>query len=275
MPVKRSSRRKTMKRKLRKRRTMKRDVNPVRKFIDKKTYSEWESKIIQQFYTDKKTKTDLIPSSNNPSILKQSKVIVVIDYDNFTTKVSLEQYDKLPPKHKIMLFHIGKMKPDKVSFGYEDKLFSYPALDFGGLTNYKQKVGEKGIFIGKTITVKKSSDITKYADTIYNEWKRCSQTKKFYGGIKSKLNKFLRSVCNDEYKQFKIRFVKLPPRHRVVVSVDDIIQLTGVYYERTFDSDDKYAVQTSGENVFCSVEKEFITPNINKTNLLNEYKTYV
>ena len=46
------------------------------------------------------------------------------------------------------------------------------------------------------------------------------------------------------------------------------------YYERTFDSDDKYAVQTSGENVFCSVEKMFITPNINKTNLFNEYKTY-
>ena len=284
MPSKRSIRRKTMKRSIRrktmKRRTQKSPINPVleipvnKNTIDKKTYSEWESQIIQHFYTDKKTKTDLIPTSNNPSILKQSKVIVVIDYDNFSTKVSLEQYDKLPTKHKIMLFHIGKMKPDKVSFGYEDKLFSYPALDFGGLTNYKQTIGEKGTFIGKTITIKKSTDITNYIDSIYNEWKRCSQTNKFYGGIKSKLTKFLRSVCNDEYKQFKVRFVKLPPRHRVVVSVDDIIQLTGVYYERTFDSDDKYAVQTSGKNVFCSVEKMFITPNINKTNLLNEYKTY-
>ena len=284
MPSKRSIRRKTMKRSIRrktmKRRTPKSPINPVlespvnRKMIDKKTYSEWESQIIQHFYTDKKTKTDLIPTPNNPSVLKQSKVIVVIDYDNFSTKVSLEQYDKLPTKHKIMLFHIGKMKPDKVSFGYEDKLFSYPALDFGGLTNYKQTIGEKGTFIGKTITIKKSTDITNYTNSIYNEWKRCSQTNKFYGGIKSKLTKFLRSVCNDEYKQFKVRFVKLPPRHRVVVSVDDIIQLTGVYYERTFDSDDKYAVQTSGKNVLCSVEKMFITPNINKTNLFNEYKTY-
>ena len=155
MPSKRSIRRKTMKR-----RTPKSPINPLlespvnRKMIDKKTYSEWESKIIQHFYTDKKTKTDLIPTSNNPSVLKQSKVIVVIDYDNFSTKVSLKQYDKLPTKHKIMLFHIGKMKPDKVSFGYEDKLFSYPALDFGGLTNYKQTIGEKGTFIGKTITIK-------------------------------------------------------------------------------------------------------------------------
>ena len=43
------------------------------------------------------------------------------------------------------------MKDDLVSLGYEDDVFSYPGLDFGGLTNYKQKLGTKMNFNPNTL----------------------------------------------------------------------------------------------------------------------------
>ena len=102
-----------------------------------------QEKIIDEYYTDKHLKTDLFPKKNKRAVLKQSKTIIALDFDKLSSNVDKGKKKDLPEKHKISLFHIGKMKDDLVSLGYEDDVFSYPGLDFGGLTNYKQKLGKK------------------------------------------------------------------------------------------------------------------------------------
>ena len=243
--------------------------------IDKETFYKWQEEIINTYYTDKHIKTDLIPSDNKPSFLLQSKVIIVLDFDNLSKNVSKTE---LPVKHKISLFHIGKMKDDLVSLGYENDTFSYPALDFGGLTNYKQKLGKRNDFLPTYFGLEKSTDITKNLDKIYNSWKKYNKKDRLYGNMKVKMNKFLRSAVmfldSSNYTKMYVRFIKLPEAHRVLVSSSDIKNLTGNYYERLFKGDKEFAKTSSGKDLYCAIQKEFINTNINKYNLLNEYTTY-
>ena len=250
--------------------------------IDKETFYKWQEEIINTYYTDKHIKTDLIPSDNKPSFLLQSKVIIVLDFDNFSKNVSKRNVSKtgLPVKHKISLFHIGKMKDDLVSLGYEDNEMLYPGLDFGGLTNYRQKIGSKHTFLPKHFDVNKPTDITQNIDKIYKVWKYYNKKKQLYGNIKIKLNKFLRSAVSylysSDYTKMTIRFIKLPENHRVIVKSTDIKKLTGNYYERIFKGDKEFAKTSSGKDMYCAIQKGLptVNTNINKFNLLNEYQVY-
>lgn len=246
--------------------------------IDKNKYLLWQDKIINNYYTNKHIRTELIPKNNNLSVLKQSKTIIVLDFDKLSLNVGKNKKKSLPPKNKISLFHIGKMKNDLVSIGYEDNTFSYPGLDFGGLTNYKQKLGTKNKFQSKYYTLSKSTDITNNLNNIYITWKKYNNKNRLYGDIKVKLNKFLRSsliyLNNSNYDIINIRFVKLPIVHRVVATSHDIKKFAGNYYERLFKGDKDYAKVSSGKDLYCAITSSFITTNINKYNLLNEYSTY-
>jgi len=246
--------------------------------IDKDTFLKWQEKIIDEYYTDKHLKTELLPKKNQKAVLKQSKVILVLDFNKLSTDVDKKRKKELPKKHKISLFHIGKMKEDLVSLGYEDDTFSYPALDFGGLTNYKQKLGKRNDFLPTYFGLEKSTDITKNLDKIYNSWKKYNKKDRLYGNMKVKMNKFLRSAVmfldSSNYTKMYVRFIKLPEAHRVLVSSSDIKNLTGNYYERLFKGDKEFAKTSSGKDLYCAIQKEFINTNINKYNLLNEYTTY-
>jgi hypothetical protein len=248
--------------------------------IDKETFLKWQEKIIDEYYTDKHLKTDLFPKKNKPAVLKQSKTIIALDFDKLSTDTDKGKKKELPEKHKISLFHIGKMKEDLVSIGYEDNIFSYPALDFGGLTNYKQKLGKKNEFQSKHFTLEKSTDVTKNLDKIYNTWKTYNKKDKLYGNMKVKMNKFLRSAVmflhSSNYTKMYVRFVKLSEVHRVLVASSDIKKLTGNYYERIFKGDKEFAKTSSGKDLYCAIQKGLptVNTNINKFNLSNEYSTY-
>ena len=246
--------------------------------IDKETFLKWQDKIIDEYYTDKHLKTELIPKKNKPSVLKQSKAILVLDFDKLSTDIYKNKRKELAKEHKISLFHIGKMKDDLVSLGYEDDTFSYPALDFGGLTNYKQKLGKRNDFLPVYFGLEKSTDVTKNLDKIYNTWKRYNKKDRLYGNMKVKMNKFLRSAVmflhSSNYTKMYVRFVKLPEVHRVLVMPYDIKKLTGNYYERIYKGDKTYAKRISGKDYFCAVRDVYVNTNINKYNLLNEYTTY-
>jgi len=255
--------------------------------IDKETFYKWQDQIINEYYTDKHLKTDLFPKQNTPSVLKQSKTIIVLDFDRLSSYADKGEKKELPEKHKISLFHIGKMKDDLVSLGYKDNEMLYPALDFGGLTNYRQKLGKKsevnspnGWFLPQQFKVKKSTDITRQIDKIYNTWKIYNKKNQFYGNMKVKMNKFLRSAIlylhSTNYTTMNIRFVKLPQVHRVLVASTDIKKLTGNYYERIFKGDEEFAKTSSGKDLYCAIGKGLATinTNINKFNLLNEYSVY-
>ena len=87
-------------------------------------------------------------------------------FDNLSKNVDKKYISKLPKKHKINLFNIGKMKDDLVSIGYDEdkKQFNYPVLDFGWLSNYLQVPGKKNKFLPKYFLLKRSTDITKHLD---------------------------------------------------------------------------------------------------------------
>jgi len=248
--------------------------------INKDTFLKWQEQIINEYYTDKHLKTDLFPKNNKPAVLKQSKTILTLDFDKLSSNVDKGKKKELPEKHKISLFHVGKMKDDLVSLGYEDYTFSYPALDFGGLTNYKQKIGTKNEFQSKKYKIEKSTDITKQLNEIYNTWKKYNKKEKLYGNMKVKMNKFLRSAFkylqSSKYTKINVCFVKLPEVHRVLVASYDIRKLTGNYYERIYKGDKEFAKISSGKNLYCAIQKGLptINTNINKYNLLNEYSTY-
>lgn len=172
------------------------------------------------------------------------------------------------------------MKNDLVSLGWDNDSFSYPSLDFCRLINYKQKISQKNEFQSKKYKVEKSTDISKQLNEIYNTWKRYNKKDKFYGNIKVKMNKFLRSsfkyLQSSEYTSMNICFIKLPEVHRVLVSSEDIKKLTGKYYERIFKDDKEFAKVSSGKKLYCAIQKGLptVNTNINKFNLLNEYSTY-
>ena len=255
--------------------------------IDKETFYKWQELIIDEYYTDKHLKTDLFPKKNKPVVLKQSKTIIVLDFDKLSSNADKGKNKELPEKHKISLFHIGKMKDDLVSLGYKDNEMLYPALDFGGLTNYRQKLGTKsevnnprGWLLPRKFKIEKSTDITKQVDDIYNTWKIYNKKDRLYGDMKVKMNKFLRSAIlylhSSNYTKMYIRFVKLPEVHRVLVASGDIKKLTGNYYERIFKGDKEFAKTSSGKDLYCAIGKGLptVNTNFNKYNLLNEYSTY-
>ena len=81
-------------------------------YITKEEYKEWEKEIISHFYDKKHKKTKLIPVNGKPSYLKQSKYIIVVNFNNIKKEVSKKDVKKgkLPKKEKLIMYHIGDKK---------------------------------------------------------------------------------------------------------------------------------------------------------------------
>lgn len=260
-------------------------------FINKQEYNDYEKEIGDVFYNDKHLKTKLLPSNNNPSFIKTCKVTLNIDLIHSngmscSELIKQKQVSKLPNISHISLFHIGNQKLDKVKMGYdaEQKLFSFPACDFGGLTNYRQSIHDKNQFMKSKIKMTCNSSISKITNDVYNQWKYYSKKERFYGKMKSNLYLFLSSVfeylqSQKEFTKAYLTFWKLPSVHKVVYTSYDIYDKMNTYYVRMYGS--KYYAKKvqPREDLFCSVWKLkngtiVITPNINKNNIYNEFQIY-
>ena len=76
--------------------------------IDKETFSKWEESVIKHFYTNKRSKTDLIPKNNKPSILKQSKTIIVLDFDHLSENVKTGTKKNYHKNIKFLYFILAR-----------------------------------------------------------------------------------------------------------------------------------------------------------------------
>ena len=76
--------------------------------IDKDAFLKWQQQIIDEYYTDKHLKTELIPKKNKPSVLKQSKAILVLDFDKLSTDVDKKRKKELPKNTKSVYFTLEK-----------------------------------------------------------------------------------------------------------------------------------------------------------------------
>jgi hypothetical protein len=233
-----------------------------------KIYKEWEKKVIQNFYTVKKSSKLTLPKKNKELYAYKNKVTLVLNFINNGIPIStnVEQNKNLPPKEYIQLYHIGEKQMNKTSYGVKENDFFYPAIDTGGLTNYKQKVGTKPAFLPKKYHIQPGSTIN--VNNIYKTWKSYSKKTRFYGNLKKELTKALHSIQNECY----IQFVKVPLEYRVTVTSQDIFDKLGIYYTRVYGSD-TYAKETKPKNgMYCGISEKYITPDINKNNIRNEYK---
>lgn len=273
------------------------------KYIDKDVFKKWEQQVISKFYTDDKRKTSIVPSNTTPSSLIRSKCVIVLDliYKNNLESNSEKVYNNdrktlLNIENKfISLYHIGKKKNDLVDVKLETEtdLFLHPAIDFGGLTNYRHKLGTKPAFLKSPYiqidlsepindSKNKAKHIEKHVNEIYKTWKHLSNKNRFYGNMKSKLIKCIESIYSNKNATLKdvhsiaIKFVEFTPEHRVIVNSKSVMKYANnKYYVRVYGEGDKrHAISSNGKDMYCSIADTFITSNVNILNLRNEYHTY-
>lgn len=264
-------------------------------FINKEQYSQFELDIGNNFYLPQKSHTNLLPTNGKPAILKNQKVTLNLDFINShghscSQLVQQKKISHLPEVSYLSLFHLGNQQLEGVKFGYDShkKIFIFPGCDFGGLTNYRQPLGETSKLSKTGIKISKDSSVSQIIDTLYQQWKKLSKKERFYGQIKERLRLFLASAIKylnskNQFQSAIIKFWKLPSIHRVVYTSEDIENSLGKYYTRVYgQGDHHYAKKTSPhKDLYCSVWKPEwetnqirITPNVNKNNLLNEFQTY-
>lgn len=234
-----------------------------------KVYKEWEKNVINQFYIKSKSDKLTLPKNGFPLYAYKDKVTLVLNFieNDIPISKSVEENKVLPPKQYIQLYHIGEKQMNKTSYGVKDTEFFYPAIDTGGLTNYKQKVGSKPSFLPKKYHIIPSKLTQKEITSIYKTWKQYSKKKKFHGNLKKELTKALRSIKNECYLQY----IKVPKEYRVTVTSQDVYNKLGIYYTRVYGSE-IYAKETNPKStMYCGISDKYVTPDINKNNILNEY----
>lgn len=270
----------------------------MKHIVNKDEYTSWEKSIQEIFYTDKKIKTKLVPTDGNPSVLSHEKVVIMLDFLDDNNKRMSElvktKSKNIPLRQKIKFFHIGYQKLDLITLGYSEelKLFKHPAIDFGGLTNIGQPLGEglnkitknelkeasKGKLLKTKFLINQDTKVNKILNDVYEAWKTESKNKYFYGNMKENLKKVLISIVKYLKKtnqSLYLCFYKLTPQHSVLVSYNDIIKAVGAHYKRLFLGDDnKYAMFSNDKSLYSLVKPKYVNGNINLNNIRNEYKPY-
>ena len=249
-------------------------------FINKEEYESWEKGIVDDLYDTKHKKTNLLPSDNELSYVKQFKYILFVDFNNVKKVVeNISDVDKLPEKRKIKLYHIGNDKLDYVKHGYysDDKVFKHAGFDFGGLTNFWQTPNKKYRTYGN-YKMESHTPLSSLTNDLYNQWKQLMKKDRFVGNIKLGLNKWLKSVqkiMSDENIGGTIRLIKLEPKHRILATQKYIVNKYGHYYIKTYSKEPlKFAKKVNTGNKYAVIDKNFMNTNINRNNVLNEYSVY-
>lgn len=270
------------------------------KAVTKKQYEKWESSIIAY-------NNQIVPRDGEPKLVKRRKVIIICDFQckgakkslvRMVERVTQKTMSSLPPKHRIHLYHIGNNVPDTVSIGYERKpsdeskagtfVFKHPATDFGGLTNLYQLQGESMPFLNaKPYVLDTRTNAVAMTKALMQQWLVCSQKNKFMNQtyIHTGLHKWVVSIQDllkvpeERYDRANLYFYALPDEIRMVYTSNDIYKRFGHYYKRTYSGDaQRHATRVSPDTrTYCSISHNnklgtsFITPNLNKSNLMNEY----
>jgi len=257
----------------------------------KKTLSveEWElytKKLISKFYHEKPICTQLIPSKDKPSSLILSKVItVLILNDEDPSAVAKIKKDKIRMAGKIELFHMGEKKMSMdTTYGFKplegmNGVFHHPATDTGGITAYRQPLGEKPDFLLKKHCI--IGDSLQDRKALYTKWLELSKKKRFFGNVFPLFDKWLISCQNfaekNGYDNARINFVRLPDMHRVIVSRSDVEKDFGAYYVKVYGNPKfsaKITKDGEGEELFAAITEKYVNMDIRRRNILNEYTTY-
>jgi hypothetical protein len=236
-------------------------------------YRDWEKSVVKHFFKAGTSNILQPPRDGSPLYATKNKVTVVLNFvDEMGTldsqKVSSSK--ELPEKEYINLYHIGEKRINKTARGQNDGDFFYPAIDTGGLTNYKQKIGTKPNFLKHKYFIDPKRVTQKTILDVYKTWKKYSNKARFYGNILYGFSKAIRSIKTRCF----VQFVKVQPETRVIYTSRDVYDKMGKYYIRLYGNKTTYAKEVKPRSgMFCGVTGSYVTPDLNHKNILNEYVT--
>ena len=128
--------------------------------------------MVAAFYEEGRRCTELFPQTGAPAVLRKRKFILyALDASGRTASLVESMSEDLPEKEPLMMFHVGSHTLDYVKRGLKDGVFSYPACDLGGLSNYPQKLGEAAEYVGEPLEVKKNSNLYEHSRSICQQWR--------------------------------------------------------------------------------------------------------
>lgn len=178
-------------------------------------------------------------------------------------------------KRKLSLWHMGSKRMETVSYGWDEEKgrFLFPGTDVGGLTNAVHTPPSPFLFSPVPPCALKDG-------RLYSLWKRASGKDSFVGGssIRLHLDRWVESVLREEGR-FKFGFWRGEEEERVILDARVVKERTGTYLVRLFGEDTKekgeeYARAATEEEIdslSCGVGERYITPNLNRANIENEY----
>eukprot|EP00435_Cladocopium_sp_Y103_P069796 s995_g34.t1 len=139
--------------------------------IGKSEYLDWEQEVIDAFYGPSQHLTDLMPAaSGKPAVLMRRKIIFyAFEAGGATADMVAACSSELTSKIKLTMFHRGSQSLDSVSHGLKGDVFAHPACDLGGLTNYKQMLGEEAEHQGEVLEIHKASQLADYAKMVFQQ----------------------------------------------------------------------------------------------------------
>jgi hypothetical protein len=261
--------------------------------VPKETYVSWEKEVLSLKVRKNTPRTSkavatTIPKKDAPVSVLRQKVAIIVDFvgkDNVamsehTTQNTLAQ---LFPRTDIQLHHIGNRRGDAVKCGYdrEKGMVSFPGTDCGGLMNYRQSVNTPCELSKSSYVIDPTRPVQNITTSVYKKWLALSHKDKFYGNMKRNVTSFITSVVDyikqsDVFESAHLRFWTLPVEPKIIFTAKDIKRHTGTYYQRIYGKgDEKFAERVAPtKTMFCAVTTDkFITSNITKLNLQNEYRS--
>ncbi|CAK0855145.1 unnamed protein product [Prorocentrum cordatum] len=240
-------------------------------------YQEWERLVVSEFYRREKGTTEVPKPGFPASVLKEKVIAVVLAGEaREVDAVAKSITGLLPSKSVIMLYHIGKGKKDGVGYGFSEgkREMMYPAIDAGGLTNCRQKIGDTVEFESEEVRVRVGDQSRDVANQLFSSWNAVAP-KKLPDRLKHEFIQVILSIQKAFPEGAVLRFLRLPVEHRVLVTSQDVKEKTGKYYVRLFgQGHEAHAEESDGVGLFAGVSEKYVNPNINLSNLELEYTTY-
>lgn len=266
-------------------------------------YAAWQSAVIAAFWGKRGQSPGIVPKAGGKAGGKasavravKSKTVVAADLvvgvgSNAYASARVAESEPDPelstvfPKTKLMLYHAGLKRPDGVSAGLDagSGTWFHPATDTGGLTNSRQKLGERAPFLRSSKGAPFAEDAgsrTRAADAVYEAW--LDGREAFSGckpSAKAALRLWVRSFPTEgPGSRGTLRVARFPKERRVIVHPREVLRVTGKYFVRVYgsdtDTDTVYAREATPAEIkkmFMAVSAEYVTPNLNIANLKNEY----
>ena len=240
--------------------------------VDKAAYSAWEAEVIAAFFTRSHERTPLMPTDGAPVHLRKEKYILVADAASDPGR--LRRVVRPPRADLRPAVPPGQTRGRRRALRVreEEGIFKHPAIDVGGLTNLRQKLGERVDFEGPSTSwgPGASDDVEDVARALASQWNELAMEAFEPPKASDRDVAPLGGARDGRRDAALLPLTARAPRRRHLERRQGATG--GKYYLRTYDnSGGAYAKASDGKGLYCGVTDGFITPNLRESNIVMEY----